>query len=169
MTSFKNGRRKTSDSLLLLSPAVWFRWVFQQAVSNAPPKNNFNYLRFIEKSVKFDEFMCEREKILPTRTFSFFRNTVKNVQSWTQMSQGVKSVFSKSWFSQFSPVRTLSIVVAMTSYTLLDCIMHKFESTENIKFDTLSRTKTLSLILCLSLYLSGTIPLFWRRFEVDFN
>ena len=58
------------------------------------------------------------------------------------------------------------IVVAMVLYTLLDCIMREFESTENIKLKTMKRTKNSCLIFCLLLYLSGTIPLFWKRFMV---
>ena len=61
------------------------------------------------------------------------------------------------------------IVASMILYTLLDCIMYKFESTESISVRILSRTKILSLIFCLFLYLSGVIPLFWKRFEVDLN
>ena len=61
-----------------------------------------------------------------------------------------------------------SIVIgALMLYTLLDCIMRKFVSTENIKLMTMKRTKNLCLIFCLFLYLSGTIPLFWKRFMVD--
>ena len=52
----------------------------------------------IEESVKFEDFRCEKEKFLPTRTLSFFRNYVKNVQSWTQIPQEVKL---KSYLSIF--------------------------------------------------------------------
>ena len=61
------------------------------------------------------------------------------------------------------------IVVAMVLYTVLDCVMRKFESTENIKLKTMERTKNSCLIFCLLLYLSGTLPLFWKRFMVDLD
>ena len=59
------------------------------------------------------------------------------------------------------------IIVATTLLTLLDCILCKFESTENIKSNVVSRRKNSSLIFCVFLYLSLAIPLFWKRFEVD--
>ena len=61
------------------------------------------------------------------------------------------------------------IVAAMILNTLLDCIMSKFESTENINIKIISRTKMLSLISCVLLYLSGVLPLFLKRFEVYLN
>ena len=61
------------------------------------------------------------------------------------------------------------IVVAMVLYTVLDCVMRKFESTEKIKLKTMKKTKNSCLIFCLLLYLSGTLPLFWKRFMVGLD
>ena len=44
------------------------------------------------KSVDFDGFRCKKENVNSREPFYFF-NSVKNVQSWTHIPQGVKKAF----------------------------------------------------------------------------
>ena len=61
------------------------------------------------------------------------------------------------------------IVAEMMFFSVLDCIMCKFVTNETNNFRIVSKKKILTLIFCLILYLSGTMPLFWRSFEVNLN
>ena len=61
------------------------------------------------------------------------------------------------------------IVAAMMLFSVLDCIMRKFVTKETNELQIVSKKKILTLIFCLMLYLSGTMPLFWRSFEVNLN
>ena len=83
--------------------------------------------------------------------------------------KAVRNTDDKVFDIQIHLLMSCFIAAEMILYTLLDCIMSKFESIENIQIKTISRTKILSLIFCLLFYLSVVIPLFWKRFEVDLN
>ena len=58
---------------------------------------HLKYQRFylVDNPWNLTSLGVKEKKILPTGTFSFFRNNVKNVQSWTQIPRGVKIQISK--------------------------------------------------------------------------
>ena len=84
-------------------------------------------------------------------------------------NKAVRKTDEKVFDIQIHFLMSSIIVAAVISNTLIDCIMSKFESTENINIKIISRTKMLSLISCVLLYLSGVLPLFLKRFEVNLN